>query len=272
VGAVSDRREPPATILHIPHASRTIPAHVRQELLLDDAALKFELLTMTDAYTDELFALSVRGAVTVRHPVSRLVVDPERFRDDVSEPMAARGMGAVYTRTADGRPLRAAADVTDRERLLAEWYDPHHRRLTDAVERALNHHGHCLIIDCHSFPSVPLPCDLDSSVPRPAICIGTDSFHTPPGLVAAAIGFCERRQLTVAVDEPFAGSIVPNRWYRTDPRVLSVMVEVNRALYMDESNGEKLPDFDSCAAVCQLMCKMLSRTADSWLAAHAGSH
>ena len=40
-------------------------------------------------------------------PVSRLVVDPERFLYDAHEPMAARGMGAVYEQTADLRPLRA---------------------------------------------------------------------------------------------------------------------------------------------------------------------
>jgi N-formylglutamate deformylase len=185
--------------------------------------------------------------------------------------MAARGMGAVYTRTADGRPLREAVHAADRERLLADWYDPHHRRLAQAVERALDNHDYCLIIDCHSFPFVPLPCDLDSSVARPAICIGTDSFHTPPWLAAAAIDFCERRELTVAVDKPYAGSIVPSRWYRTDPRVLSIMVEVNRALYVHEVNGEKLPEFAACAEVCQLMCKLLSRSADSRFGARAVS-
>jgi N-formylglutamate deformylase len=118
VGAVSDSRESPATVLHIPHASRTIPREVRQDLLLDDAALEFELLRMTDAYTDELFAVSARAAVTLGYPVSRVVVDPERFRDDGSEPIAARGMGAVYTRTADGRPLRAAGWRYAQGRLL----------------------------------------------------------------------------------------------------------------------------------------------------------
>jgi N-formylglutamate deformylase len=260
MGDVSGTGVWPATVLHVPHASRTIPVDVRQELLLDDAEMELELLRMTDAYTDELFAMSALTAVAIDYPVSRLVVDPERFRDDANEPMAARGMGAVYTRTADGRPLRDTIHATERERLLAEWYDPHHRRLAQAVELALDNYGYCLIIDCHSFPSIPLPCDLDGSVPRPDICIGTDSFHTPPGLLAAAVDFCERRRMTFAVDKPYAGSIVPSRWHRQDRRVLSIMVEVNRALYMDEANGEKLPDFAACAGMCRLLCDSLSRT------------
>ena len=39
---------------------------------------------------------------------------------------------------------------------------------------------------------------------------------------------------SVAVDAPFAGALVPLSYYRKDDRVLSVMIEVNRRLYMDE--------------------------------------
>jgi hypothetical protein len=39
-------------------------------------------------------------------PVSRLVVDPERFVDDATEPMAACGMGVIYTQTSQRMPLR----------------------------------------------------------------------------------------------------------------------------------------------------------------------
>ena len=35
-------------VLHIPHSSRQVPAEERQAILLDDAALKSELLSMTD--------------------------------------------------------------------------------------------------------------------------------------------------------------------------------------------------------------------------------
>jgi hypothetical protein len=41
----------------------------------------------------------------------------------------------------------------------------------------------------------------------------------------------------VAVDTPFSGALVPARHYRRDPRVQSVMVEVNRRLYLDEATG-----------------------------------
>jgi len=81
---------PPITVVHIPHASRLVPAECRSAILLDDLSLAEELRLMTDAYTDELFALD--GSAPIRFPISRLVVDPERFTDDAHEPMAARGL------------------------------------------------------------------------------------------------------------------------------------------------------------------------------------
>jgi N-formylglutamate amidohydrolase len=52
---------------------------------------------------------------------------------------------------------------------------------------------------------------------------------------------------TVTFDHPFAGALVPAEYYKRDTRVRSIMVEVNRGLYMDEATGEKLPSFDETA-------------------------
>jgi N-formylglutamate deformylase len=93
-------------VLHIPHSSRRVPADERQAILLDDAALDSELLRMTDAYTDELFPLTPVEAARLVFPVSRLVCDVERFPTDENEPMAARGMGAIYIRTSKSGVLR----------------------------------------------------------------------------------------------------------------------------------------------------------------------
>jgi N-formylglutamate deformylase len=61
--------------------------------------------------------------------VSRLVVDPERFADDSLEPMADRGMGVIYTKTAHGDVLRDEPDASSRAALLNEYYNPHHTKL-----------------------------------------------------------------------------------------------------------------------------------------------
>ena len=67
-------------IIHIPHASCLIPKEVRNQIVLSDSDPEVELIRMTDRFTDELF--SIPGLPAVVFPVSRLVVDPERFVDD----------------------------------------------------------------------------------------------------------------------------------------------------------------------------------------------
>ena len=63
----------------IPHASTEIPADLRGTLLLSDQELQTELNRITDHATDLIFQQAFPEAPAVVFPVSRLVVDPERF-------------------------------------------------------------------------------------------------------------------------------------------------------------------------------------------------
>ena len=227
-------------ILHVPHASLHIPKDIRSTILLDEQELELELLAMTDRYTDELFA--VPEARMIKSPVSRLAVDMERFRSDEDEVMASVGMGAVYERTAAGKKLRNLSPEV-RDALLTEYYDPYHKDFEEAVEACLARHNHCLILDCHSFPVRPLPYELDQDVNRPEICLGICDYHTPPELKDYSLKWLAE-YFTAAVNRPFAGTFVPNRYYRQDKRVSSIMIEVNRSLYMDEATGGKNQSFN----------------------------
>jgi N-formylglutamate deformylase len=230
-------------------------------LRLGDAELRREILRLTDWYVDQLFS-SVRelGGVEVVHPVSRLVVDPERFEDDAQEIMASRGMGVIYTRTSDGRELRAAPSEEERRALLDRFYWPHHAALEQAAENCLNGFGRCLILDCHSFTSSPLPFELDQDPVRPDICLGTDPFHTPPGLTDSIEQFFRTLGWTVYRDKPYKGALVPMKFYGRDQRVSSIMIEVNRKLYMDEETGEKRMSFpDIQGAMNALLSQIVDR-------------
>lgn len=242
---------PRAAVAHVPHAATAIPAHVRAGILLDDAGVSRELLRLTDWHVDALCAWLPRHGVPVLvNRVSRLVADPERFADDAIEPMAAVGQGAVYTRTTDGQTLRTP-DARARRELLARWFEPYHAALTSLVGERLDHFGACLVIDCHSFASDPLPSEPDRLPGRPDVCIGTDPFHTPPALAAALRGVLAAEGFRVEIDRPFAGALVPLRWYGLDPRVTSVMLEVRRGLYCDEATGEPSAAFGEVRAALE---------------------
>jgi len=222
-------------LFHIPHASRLIPEEWRSQFVLNDIELSRELITMTDSFTDELFHIG-DSVDYLRFPVSRLLVDPERFPRDEDEPMASRGMGAIYTRTHDGRPLKSNERSLE---LMEAFYHLHHAALAEWTRERLLTDGRCLIIDCHSYPSTPIRCDMNQEPNRPDICFGTSDPHTPSDLVAAAVDAFEGAGFSTAVDWPYAGTIVPLEYFGVEPRVSSLMVEVNRKLYMNETSGEK---------------------------------
>jgi N-formylglutamate deformylase len=241
-------------LIHIPHSSVAVPDDMRNAILLTDEELAAEILTIADLYTDELFALE--GAAWIKNESCRLVFDPERFRDDAEEPMARFGLGAIYEKTVDGRQMRTISPAT-REGMMRRFYDPYHASLEKAVSGIVERRGKCLIVDGHSFTSRPLPFEQDKDPNRPDICIGTDNYHTPEALAVSVEEYCARHGMSTKRNSPYAGAITPMKHYRKDARVRSVMIEVNRRLYMNEETGEKLQEFEGIRSFLQGMLRSI---------------
>ena len=214
-------------MVHIPHSSTVIPDDEIDHFIAGE--LEGELLKMTDHYCDDLFDCEHDKLV---FPVSRLVCDVERFRDDAREHMAACGMGFAYTH---GSGLQKIRELTPDHKLGIEtcYYAPHHNEFECMVQRRVREHGKCLIIDGHSFPGKALPYEMDDRTERPDICVGSDAYHTSRELSDMTKEFFEGKGYKVAVNDPFSGSIVPMSYYQKNPDVQSVMIEINRDLYMD---------------------------------------
>lgn len=228
-------------ILHIPHASTFIPPEEMDLYTVDADRLARENLLLADLHTDQLY--DYPGAARAVFPVSRFVVDPERFSDDAAEPMAAKGMGALYQVATDLTSIRPIIPPERRKVLLNRYYWPHHNQLDFLAKARLDTFGLCLIFDCHSYPSRTLPYEREGQF-RPQIGIGTDPFHTASPLKVAMEKAFADRGYEVGIDTPFAGALVPNAFYGRDPRVQSVMIEVRRDLYMDEATGIPHGGFD----------------------------
>ncbi|MBZ9645245.1 N-formylglutamate amidohydrolase [Streptomyces sp. PSKA30] len=228
-------------ILHVPHSARDIPGDVRAGIVLEDEALEQELDHITDAHTARIAAeaagLCVATPWRFVNRLSRLVVDPERFPDEREE-MLAVGMGAVYTRTTHQGALRP--EGFDPEPLIERYFRPYARAMTEAVADRLAATGRAVIIDVHSYPTARLPYELHGEGPRPPVCLGTDSFHTPPELLTAARkAFAQCGE--TGLDSPFGGTYVPLEYYGSEPRVSALMVEIRRDTYMTEPGGPAGP-------------------------------
>lgn len=225
-----------STIVHIPHAATLIPAAERTSILLSDTALSRELRASTDQGTTAVAQrLGSTAATVATATLSRLVFDPERFAID--DPTEATGRGLVYTRTADGRPLRHDPDDTS-----MSWHRGQHRLYTRSMEHvvreAIERHGRALIIDLHSYPESPQAHE-DPTRGRPEVCIGTDPHHTPPTLVDLARSVFSPT-FTVGIDTPYSGAYVPGSLHLSDAPVQSIMIEVRRDVLRSAAGRDRI--------------------------------
>jgi len=152
-------------------------------------------------------------------------------------------MGALYTHDTQGKRFRATLTRSEREKLLSKYYRPHHAQLTHLAQEAIARSNRVLIIDAHSFPNRPLPCDDSQAIDRPDICLGTDAFHTPDWLIGPVKAHFEQRGYRVQLNSPYSGTMVPLGLYKKDKRLSSIMIEINRRLYLDETFQIIAPGF-----------------------------
>lgn len=215
-------------ILHVPHSSTKIPEWVKF-----DKSIEEDLLRMTDWYTDKLFSYSAMAKFIF--PWSRLFCDVERFIDD--EPMEQQGHGICYVKDSFGGHLRNVSDE-ERKDIIEKYYSPHHTKFSIACNQCLSLFNEVVIVDCHSFSDEVLPHEPDQDVIRPDFCLGIDEFHSPQNLVDEVKNYLESKGYVVFINKPFAGTIVPLVHYKKTKDLKSIMIEVNRKLYLGRSDVE----------------------------------
>ena len=164
----------------------------------------------TDWYTDYLFATDSSLVSPVVFPYSRFVCDAERLWND---PKEQEGQGIVYKHFADHVRENLTPEIE--QHAFALWND-HQNNLKNAM------HENCVLIDCHSFPS---------DMSKYDICIGfNNDWSYDEGLVAIVKSTFEINGFSVGFNTPFSHSITP----KTDFMYKSLMIEVNKQVYMDE--------------------------------------
>ena len=193
-------------ILHIPHSSINLFG-ISSLHLLESVDL------MTDWYADELFYHDTSYDIVFDH--SRLVVDVERF---VNDDLEKHGKGFIYKTDVFDSPINRQG-VSERE-----LYDKHHLYLSSIVTQYLNLFPITAIVDCHTFNDTPLPWEVAGD--RPDICLGTDNLHTPPALVDLLVDHFESSGLSVSINDPYSGTLIP-KWFEGRDDVISIMIEVN---------------------------------------------
>lgn len=110
-----------------------------------------------------------------------------------------------------------------------------------------------LLIDCHSFSSIPNL--LNSNPPDIDICIGYNDDDTCPNKVVIGniVHYFESLGYKVGMNEPFSNS----KTFSVPIKYHSAMIEVNKRLYMDELTLEKTKGFNKLQQEIRLLYGIL---------------
>lgn len=214
-------------LLHTPHSSSTFPA--TSEYTFNDLNRDERLLI--DYYTDTLFVpqQETEHVVNDVFPYCRLYCDVERL---VNDQLEKDGLGISYRSRVD-RGLRSFSNLKEAFALYADFHAEVAKKIVELGESVL-------LIDCHSFSS--LPNLLNSNPPDIDICIGYNDDETCPEKVVIGniVRHFESYGYKVGINEPFSNS----KTFAVPVNYHSVMIEVNKRLYMNEHTLEKNDGFE----------------------------
>jgi len=233
-------------MLHIPHSSTVVPANVNNPETFDQEEWK-----LIDLYTDELFKPESEFSRidVIVFPYCRLHCDVERL---IHDPLEKKGLGIYYTRNTPDGARKWGRRIDSQKRYLRY----HHRVVETLIDKSHALSDGLLLVDCHSFSS--LPNLLNANPPQDIdICIGFNEDETKPNdmMIGKWLHYFITKGYRVGINKPFSNSKtfdVPggNKYH-------SVMVEVNKRLYMNEETLEKTDGFLQLHNDIQGLYKML---------------
>jgi len=231
-----------------PHSGRDYPPEFASGSALDRVALR----RSEDSFVDQIFSAAPRcGAPMLKALFPRAYVDanrepfeldPTMFDDplpayaNTSSPRVIAGLGTIARVVTNGeeiylRKLRFA-EVCDR---IESLYWPYHTALNNLIEATKGRFGHCVLIDCHSMPSVGGPSDYDAGHRRVDINLGdAHGAACAPTLTRFVEQQLHNLGYVVARNTPYSGGYITRHYGRPKNGVHALQIEINRALYMDE--------------------------------------
>jgi len=254
-------------LVEVPHAGLQIPEEVEPEL---DAS-PLAVLRDSDIYVDQLYQHAPRhGATLLVSRVSRYVVDLNRGPEDVDSAAVPRhpkarhvpSRGVIWRASTDGTPLlRAPLTVEQFSRRIERYYEPYHRTLRDTAAKMQEQHGHVVVVAAHSMPSRGRRMLGGKPVPRPDVVPGTRGRSTADGRIIDLIDAHFRDAgLSVKHDVPYRGGWTTGHYGAPKRGRHVVQIELNRALYVDESTSEiKKKEFAKLRALLDALVAKLGR-------------
>ena len=253
VEVIAPARQDAPLVFASPHSGSDYPP----DFVAGSALDRLTLRQSEDSFVDELFAAApAHGAPLVRALFPRAFIDPNRepfeldpamFADplpgyaNTQSSRVAAGLGTIAKVVASGREIyRAKLRFAEAMRRVEACYRPYHAVLQASIDRTREAFGFCILIDCHSMPSIGGPRDPDAGRNRADFVLGDAFGRSCDASVTATVEAALRSLGRVVVrNKPFAGGYTVRHYGRPAEGVHALQIEINRALYMDERRIER---------------------------------
>lgn len=218
------------------------------------------ICTGWDAYVDDLcLPVTASGATLLAAKFPRSYIDANRALDDIDATLLAepwpvplattdythRGMGLIRRDALPGVPMYdRRLSTAEVEARIAHYYAPYRTTLSELLETLHRQYGFVWHVNCHSMKSRGNGMNTDNGALRPDFVVSDRSGQTAaPEFTQWAAQWFSRRGFTVKINDPYrGGDLIRTHGDPTRDRH-SIQLEINRALYMNETAFTPSPHF-----------------------------
>ena len=241
-----------------PHSGRNYP----KAFVAASRLNALDIRKSEDSFVDELFAdAPVHGAPLLKALFPRAYVDPNReaweldprmFEDklpryvNTASARVYAGLGTVARVVSNGEEIYDGKILfAEAKQRIESVYMPYHQALSGLIAETKERFGRCILIDCHSMPSVGGPMDRDHGNQRVDFVLGNNHGETcAPELMKLADSTLRAAGYVVRLNNPYSGGYTTRHYGKPRDQVQALQIEINRHLYMDEARVERGPGFD----------------------------
>jgi N-formylglutamate deformylase len=144
------------------------------------------------------------------------------------------------------------------ERLRSAWH-PYHDTLQQLLRDAFDRFGQAVLVDCHSMPHEAVE-TFGGKGKKPDVVLG-DRFgaSAAPEVVDRIEAAFTSAGLRVARNSPFAGAYITQAYGRPSRCQHAVQVEIDRAIYMDETAIRPNANFQALRQVLREVVRDVSQ-------------
>ena len=232
-------------LITVPHSGSYYPELFQKyiKLSLDN------IREIEDFQSDKILKLINKESVDIIiAKCSRAVVDLNRSRKSIDndmfietvinnypdeKKMISYGLGVFPKIISNKLIFKTKLPISYSKNMLKTYYDPFHKSLSEQLKFLLNKFGFCYHFDLHTMPSRAL----SNFKVKPDIVLGNNfGKSSSENLISNIKNSFEKFDLKVEINNPYAGGFITRKYGNSLPGIETVQIEINRSLYMDETN------------------------------------